>query len=81
MPIWLEGLPPKLAIVGVYCTSRRRYAERLEGRKEQSLLLVQQLVEYYRSYVVSTLKMLREQGTINVLGLRDIMDDPIALYE
>lgn len=29
--------------------------------------------------VVSTLKMLRDLGTINVLGLRDIMDDPIAL--
>lgn len=29
--------------------------------------------------VVSTLKMLRELGTINVLGLRDIMDDPAAL--
>ena len=29
--------------------------------------------------VVSTLKMLRELGTINVMGLRDIMDDPAAL--
>jgi predicted glycosyltransferase len=29
--------------------------------------------------VVSTLKMLRDLGTINILGLRDIMDDPIAL--
>jgi len=29
--------------------------------------------------VVSTLKMLRELGTTNVLGLRDIMDDPITL--
>ena len=29
--------------------------------------------------VVSTLKMLRELGTINVLGLRDIMDEPVAL--
>ena len=29
--------------------------------------------------VVSTLKMLHELGTINILGLRDIMDDPAAL--
>jgi len=29
--------------------------------------------------VVSTLKMLRELGTINILGLRDVMDDPAAL--
>ncbi len=29
--------------------------------------------------VVSTLKLLRDLGTINVLGLRDIMDDPVAL--
>ena len=29
--------------------------------------------------VVSTLKMLHELGTINVLGLRDIMDEPAAL--
>ena len=29
--------------------------------------------------VVSTLKMLKEQGTINVLGLRDIMDEASAL--
>jgi len=29
--------------------------------------------------VVSTLKMLREQGTINVLGLRDVMDEASTL--
>jgi predicted glycosyltransferase len=29
--------------------------------------------------VVSTLEMLRGQGTINILGLRDIMDDPVSL--
>lgn len=29
--------------------------------------------------VVSTLKMLREQGSLNVLGLRDIMDEASAL--
>ncbi len=29
--------------------------------------------------VVSTLKMLHELGTINVLGLRDVMDEPAAL--
>ena len=29
--------------------------------------------------VTSTLKMLRQQGTINVLGLRDIMDEPSKL--
>lgn len=29
--------------------------------------------------VVSTLKMLREQGTINVLGLRDVMDEASSL--
>lgn len=29
--------------------------------------------------VVSTLKMLHEQDTINILGLRDVMDDPAAL--
>ncbi|MGD2170557.1 MAG: glycosyltransferase [Gammaproteobacteria bacterium] len=29
--------------------------------------------------VTSTLKMLKEQGTVNVLGLRDIMDEPSKL--
>lgn len=29
--------------------------------------------------VTSTLEMLRQQGTVNVLGLRDIMDEPMAL--
>ncbi|MEM7293392.1 MAG: glycosyltransferase [Pseudomonadota bacterium] len=29
--------------------------------------------------VVSTLEMLRDRGTINVLGLRDVMDDALAL--
>ena len=32
-----------------------------------------------RGEVVSTLKMLRERGTVNVLGLRDVMDEASAL--
>ena len=29
--------------------------------------------------VVSTLEMLRDRGVVNVLGLRDVMDDPVSL--
>ena len=32
-----------------------------------------------RGEVVSTLKMLKERGTVNVLGLRDVMDEASAL--
>jgi len=31
--------------------------------------------------VVSTLKMLRQKGTVNVLGLRDVMDEPSRLKQ
>ncbi len=43
------------------------------------LFLVDKEPTGLRGEVVSTLKMLREMGTINVLGLRDVMDEASAL--
>jgi len=43
------------------------------------LFLVDKEPTGLRGEVVSTLKMLRERGTINVLGLRDVMDEASAL--
>lgn len=46
---------------------------------EPDLFLVDKEPTGLQGEVTSTLKMLREQGTINVLGLRDIMDEPSQL--
>lgn len=43
------------------------------------LFLVDKEPTGLRGEVVNTLKMLREMGTINVLGLRDVMDEASAL--
>lgn len=46
---------------------------------EPDIFLVDKEPTGLRGEVVSTLEMLRERGTLNVLGLRDIMDEASAL--